>query len=110
MDDFQKIVKNLEKEFILILIKELRGGSLKIQPAKSKTKAFLDLLPFSDRNDLRQKINLFCQKNPEFLRLELFLKKTEEEENTKKILQKMRELIRSGKIDEALIVAKNKDG
>lgn len=110
MDNFQKLVSDLEREFLYVIIRELRAGNLKLVVAKSKTKEFLGLLPFSDEKDLNQKIKGFCQKNPEFIGLELFLRKKEEEEKTKEVLKKMELLIKLGKIDEALAVAKEKNG
>lgn len=109
MDNFQKLINDLEKEFLYIVIRELRAGNLKLVAAKSKTREFLGLLPFSDEKDLNQKIKEFCQKNPEFIGLELFLRKKEEEEKTKEVLKKMELLLKLGKIDEALTVAKEKN-
>ncbi len=100
--DLQEIINLLETEFLKILINDLKFGKIKLPEAKTVTKEFLALLPFTNKDELNTKLKAFIDKHSEFKMVYLTLLKINEEQKTNDLVMKMRILIKQNKIDEAL--------
>lgn len=103
MQDFIDLV---EKEFIRIIIGALRKGSISQDDAKEYAREFLILLPFQSEEDIQEKIKLFTEKHDVFVSLYLFLLKSIENHKTSGLLNKMRDYMKSDKIEETINLVK----
>ena len=100
-------INQIEKEYLQIIIDNLKNGRLKLEEAKTNTKEFLSLIPFSSFDDFKKKISGFVLKYPLYQKIYLSIFKIEEEEKTKQLLNRMQSFIKENKIDEALKVVAN---
>lgn len=105
----QNLIKSIEKEFLKIIIDNLRNGTLKLSEAKENAKSFLDLLPFASFEDIKKKIGNFVLKYPLYQKIYLSVLNIEEEVKTQSLLNRMRSLLKENKIDEALKVTAEKN-
>ena len=103
--DLEKIANSIELEYLKILSIFLKSGQINVDKARETTQEFLLLLPFKDFDDIKTKINQFLVKNKEFKDLQIILLRKIEESKTTNILERMRSLMKSNKIDEALNLA-----
>lgn len=103
-EQLKQKIKQIEKEFLQIIIDNLKNGQIKLDDAKQNAKEFLSLLPFSSFEDFKKKIGEFVLKHPQYQKIYLSILKTEEEIKTQQILNRMRAFIKENKFDEALKV------
>ena len=104
--DLEKIIKQIETEFIKILIKDLKAGQIKLEDAKAQTREFLGLLPVNDTNELQTKLKLFTDKYDWFKAVYVTFLKINEETKTQEIIMKMKNLINKNEVDKALELVK----
>lgn len=106
-EKLKQTITQIEKEYLQIIIENLKNGNLKLEEAKKHTKEFLALLPFSSFDDFKKKISDFVLKHPIYQKIYLSLLKIEEEEKTQELLNRMTAFIKENKIKEVLkVVAK----
>lgn len=102
MKSFAELTQQIERDFLLQIIELLKEGNFSTQMAQSKAKEFLTLLPFNSIDDLKQKMNTFCKKNPELDMLEVNVLRYDEETKTADLLERMQQFLKEKKVDEAL--------
>lgn len=104
-DKLKQKITQVEKEYLQIIINNLKNSNLKLSQAKNDTKDFLSLLPFNSFEDFKKKIGDFVLKHPLYQKIYLLILKIEEEEKTQKLLNRMSAFIKENKFDQALKVA-----
>ncbi len=98
-------IKQLELEYLRILSKEIRSGTISAEVAQASARYFLKLLPFSSYNDITIKIEKFATEYTQFTHLFTFVKQQEQEVKTQIVLERMRKLMKENKITEAIAAA-----
>ena len=101
-----KFVQKIETEYLKLLSDLLRVGHIDFKTAKESAKDLLTSLPFKSYEDLHDKLKKFTEKYPKLEKVFFIFLKYQEEENTQKVLDKMRDLMEKGKINESLKLAK----
>lgn len=109
MDIAQK-VETVEKELLEIIADHLIQNKIDVATARKMAQDFLSILPVSDQEDLLNKLKSLGEKYEEAqeVYVEELGKMTEETRNA--ALNKMRDAIKSGNIDNAITVAHNLKG
>jgi hypothetical protein len=102
MTELEKMVTVIEKEYIQQLIDLLHQDKINTPEAKISAQEFLALGPFVSLQDLEQKLKGFGEKYPLFNPLYMTMYAYVEKAQTDSKVQKMHELIKQDKIDEAL--------
>ena len=97
-----KLIKDVEVEYLRQLTKVLKEGKADRILAKTSAQAFLKLLPFADDNDMLLKLGNYGKEFPLFTKLHVFALGLVEELKTKEVLEKMRILMKGGSIDKAI--------
>ena len=99
-------IDSLEKEFLKIVIENIKSKKLTLDQARTIAKDFIMLIPFDDQNDLKFKIKNFTDKYIIFSPLYIALLKNEESTKMNDLLNKMRSHMKDKNIDEALKLVK----
>jgi hypothetical protein len=102
----QDLIKNIEKEYLRILIDLMKNGSFNLQKAKDKTREFLAFLPFVSYEDMNSKIKQFSKDNSDFDNLFTLYLDLEEKEKTTNVLAKIRSFMEKGNVNQALNLVK----
>ena len=100
------LIKQVEVDYLLDLIKELRSQRIDLPKGREITREFLTLLPFTSLDDMRNKVKTFSEKYKDFSRAYINLQAKEEQEKKTAVLDKMREHLKNKNIDEAINIAK----
>lgn len=100
-----QVINNLQKEYLKLVVKYLKDGTLDLTAAKNRTKEFIAIFPLITFEDAKSKLSKFTHLYQEFGSLTIFLLKTEEE-ITQQLLKKMQVYIRQDKISQALNLMK----
>lgn len=101
-----EFVKKIETDYLKMVADCLRKGKIDFKTAKESAKELLTLFPFTSYEDMQTKIQQFTQKYTQFDKLYVNFLSYEEEAKTQELIEKMRVLMKSNKIDEALHIAK----
>lgn len=102
----ENTVQDVEKELLLEIVRRLDEDKMSVEEAQQLAKDFLVLLPMQDKKDLLDKLFKLSQANIGVKGVYLKYAKPFEEEEREKKLELMSKHIKSGKIEEALAVAK----
>ncbi len=95
-------IKNLEIKYLRILTELLKKGKIDKKYAQDSAKKFLTLLPFSSDDDVHDKVKSFSEKFEFLSPLHAYVVKEIDQNKTNQVLEKMRNLIKENKIDEAV--------
>lgn len=101
-DDF---IKDVELQYLRLVSEALKKGDMDITTAKSSAQEFLKLLPFAHMDDMKLKLQQYCMKYPAISSLTVYIMQKMEESKTSDVLEKMRTLMKSNQIDDALKLA-----
>lgn len=104
--DLDSVVKQVEKELLLEIVKNLDGNKITPVQAQLQAKEFLSLLPIQDKKDLLDKLYKLSQTNLETKGVYLNYARSMDEEERHKKLELMSQHIQKGEIEHALNVAK----
>lgn len=107
MNDLSKVTNQLEYLFLKRLARGLKEETIDIPRAKALAKEFLQIEPFSSVEDAKSKIDSFTRKDSYFLTLNEYIEAYYSEQQKNALIEKMRQHIKQGNIDQALEVAKN---
>lgn len=106
MEDIKKITDQLEYLFANHVITGLRDGTITIQSAKESATKLLGTEPYTSFEDAKIKIHELVSNYPFLDFLNKFIDGYHEELKKYETIEKMRQHMRAGNIDEALQVAK----
>ena len=106
MDELKILTDQLEYIFLKKIVDELKNNSLSIAQAKEKAQLFLKLQPFVTLEDLKEKIKNFTSVHSQFSDLMGLVTSFHTEQQTDKVIEKMKDFIKNDKLDEALDAAK----
>ena len=105
-NDLDDAVKQVEKELLLEIVKNLDASKITPEQAQLQAKEFLALLPIQDKKDLLDKLQKLSQTNLETKEIYLNYARSFDEEEKQKQLKLMSEHIKNGEIEHAISVAK----
>lgn len=105
-NDLDETVKDVEKQLLLEIVKNLDESKITPEQAQLQAKEFLTLLPIQDKKDLLDKLYKLSQTNLETKGVYLNYARSFDEEERHKKLQLMSEHIKKGEIEHAITVAK----
>jgi hypothetical protein len=105
LQDMNNLTNTLEVTYLKTLEALLMSTAMTVDTARSSAKAFLQMLPFTNEQDVEQKIEQFVRDFPLFISLKMVLLQEEEQIETSDKIEKMRAMLKSGNIDGALSVA-----
>src|SRR6187401_3290097 len=101
-----ELEKRIEIEYLRVIADLLQKDELTVEVAKQSANDFLALLPFNDFADMEAKLKNFIDKYPQLVNLEVILLQSKEDTKTKVLLEKMRDLMKNNKVNEAIQLAK----
>lgn len=104
--DLNEVVKDVEKQLLLEIVKNLDQNKITPEQAQNQAKEFIALLPIQDKKDLLDKLFKLAQTNLEVKGVYLNYARSFDEEERHKKLDLMSEHIKKGEIEHALTVAK----
>ena len=105
MDELNKLTEQLEYIFLKKIIEGLKDNSLSISQAKEKAQLFLNLQPFTTSEDVKLKIQKFTSENVSFADLTDLVNSFHIEQKTDRVIEEMKDLIKTDRLDEAIEVA-----
>ncbi len=105
-NDLNNVVKDVEKELLLEIVKNLDQSKITPEQAQLLAQEFLALLPIQDKKDLLDKLYKLSQTNLETKGVYLNYARSYDEEERHKKLELMSQHIKNGEIEHALSVAK----
>ncbi|MEK6952046.1 MAG: hypothetical protein AABX29_03455 [Nanoarchaeota archaeon] len=100
----QAEINDLERNFLKIIIENIKSKKMTLDDARKMAKDFMNLLPFKDQNDFKFKIKNFTNKYTMFSSLYITILKNEESLKMNTVINKMRVYMKEKNIDEALKV------
>ncbi len=104
MDDLKKITDQIEYLFLIRIADSLDGKIIELQTAKDLATKLLQIEPFISFEDTKVKVQEFTKDYPFLNSLNKFIDGYYEEQKKHLTIEKMQELMKQGKIDEALQV------
>src|SRR3989344_6531744 len=105
-NDLDVALKEVEKDLLLEIVKNLDQNKITPDQAQLQAKEFLALLPIQDKKDLLDKLYKLSQTNLETKGVYLNYARSYDEEERHKKLELMSQHIKKGEIEHALTVAK----
>lgn len=108
--DIQQEVKTVEKELLELIINHLKKHTLDLETAQKLAKDFLALLPIQDQQDLLNKLKALGGHYDEAQQLYVDEMSRVSDEERNSVLNRMRDAIKQGNIDHAILVARSKQG
>ncbi|HVZ58429.1 MAG TPA: hypothetical protein VG935_01620 [Patescibacteria group bacterium] len=106
MQDLQLVTRQLEYLFLKKLVDEVRSKTLDNASAKQLATAFLQIEPFASVEDAKSKIEQFTRYNAQFATLNEYIDAYFSEQHKDILIEKMRQHIKAGNIDQAIQIAK----
>lgn len=97
-----QLIKDVEIEYLRLLVTLLKEVKSDSTHAKSSTDAFLKLLPFVEDNAMLEKLDKFGRDFPLFTSLHVYALGQVENLKTNELLEKMRGLMKDEKVNEAI--------
>lgn len=101
----EDIVLNIHKEYLKLVVGYLRTGKIDRDIARNSASFFLQLLPFSSEDDMKEKIHKLTIMFPQFYELRLYMIRSVEEKKTNDLLERMRKHMSENNINEAINLA-----
>ncbi len=105
--DLQSKVETIKQELVELIVKHLKENKIEIAKARKLAGDFLRVLPVRDQQDLLLKLKNLGEEYSEAR--EIYVRELGEinEANRHQALSQMHELIKAGKIEDAIAVAKS---
>jgi len=103
--DVKQEVEIVKKELVEIIIESLKANKISVDEAKKLANDFLNVLPVSSYNDLLNKLKSLGEEHSEVKKIYVDELEKASKARDKEALNKMRDLIKLGKIEEAVSVA-----
>lgn len=103
--DIKQEVEVVKKELVEIIIESLKANKISVDEAKKLANDFLNVLPVSSYNDLLNKLKSLGEEHSEVKKIYVDELEKASKARDKEALNKMRDLIKLGKIEEAVSVA-----
>ncbi len=109
VDSMEKYLEEIERDLLKVIINNMEHRGMTLEQAHILAKEFLALLPPADKQDLLQKLLGYTQVHPEAKLIADNFRKIYETSRDQQTLEKMRQHIQSGNIEQAISVAKGGD-
>ncbi|MCR4324713.1 MAG: hypothetical protein NUV69_03420 [Candidatus Curtissbacteria bacterium] len=106
MTDLEQLTDSVEKDLLFYIITHMRESKITMGQAQNLARDFLAILPAVNKEDFLGKINTLGEKYPEAKSVYLKHAAPYEDEKAKAAVSQMQQLIRGGKVEEALEVAR----
>ena len=104
--DVNKLVSDIERDLLFYIIMSMKSRKISIGEAHYLAQDFLKLLPVKDKEDLLEKLSGLANTYTEAREVFVKYNTPYEEEKRNKLLNTMRDHIKSGDIEKAIAVAK----
>ena len=102
----KELLESVERDLLDLITKHLEDNTLSLEKAQGLSKEFLAILPIHDKIDLLNKMGTLSQKYAEAQTVYAKYAGTIDNEDRQEKLDHMSELIKLGKVEEAIAVAK----
>ena len=102
-------LEDVERDLLKVIIDNMEHRGMTIDQAHNLAKEFLAILPPADKQDLLQKLTGYTTAHPEAKMIADNFRKLYEISRDQETLEKMRQHIQSGNIEQAIMVAKGGD-
>lgn len=99
------LVKKFEEDYLRTIAHLLRNGEIDKATAKTSAQELLKNLPFSSYDDMKSKIQKFTTTYPQLQNVYINLLRSIEEDKTSEVIEKMRNLMNTNRVHEAIEVA-----
>src|SRR3989344_8944721 len=103
--DVKQEVEIVKKELVEIIIESLKANKISVDEAKKLANDFLNVLPVTRYNDFLNKLKSLGEEHSEVKKIYVDELEKASKARDKEALNKMRDLIKLGKIEEAVSVA-----
>jgi len=104
--DLQQEVEEVKKELVALIVKHLKENKIEIAKARKLAGDFLAILPVRDQQDLLLKLKDLGKEYAEARQIYIQQLGKFNEEQRSKAIERMHTLIRLGKIEDAIAVAR----
>lgn len=105
--DITQEVETVKKELVDLIIAHLRENKIEVEKARQLAADFLAVLPIRDQQDLLTKLKNLGEKYEEAEQIYVEELSKVESEKRDAALNQMRDAIKTGNIDGAIVVAKS---
>lgn len=105
--DIQQEVEEVKKELVALIVKNLKENKIEIAKARKLAGDFLSVLPVRDQKDLLLKLKNLGEQYAEARQIYVQELGKFNEEQRHQALSQMHNLIKEGKIEDAIAVAKS---